>query len=335
VLAKTVRALVADGAPGALIVIRSPGRTDRAVAGLGRINPRTPLRGVDRYRVASVTKTFVATVVLQLAAEKKRALDDPEERWLPGLVPKGNKITLRQLLSHTSGLFDYDSDAKWQAARLAKPGRIWSPRELVAIATSHRPLFPPGKSWSYSNTNYVLLGLVVEAVTGHSLGVELQRRIFGNLALRSTSYPTKTAIPGRFAHGYFVSPGPPVPRPRGTLIDVSSLASPSAWGAGQIVSNANDLATFFRALLGGRLLPPAQLAAMKTLVPGYDYGLGLAATPTACGRAYGHNGDFPGWRTLVLASPNGKRVLVVMVNIKGKVSWTRLIGDAQAAFCSG
>jgi D-alanyl-D-alanine carboxypeptidase len=328
---ETVRLLVADGAPGALAVVRTPGKTDRAVAGLGRTQPPVRRRSVDRFRVASVTKTFVATVVLQLAAEQKLTIDDPVERWLPGLVPKGSAITLRQLMNHTSGLFDYDADKKWQAARIANPRRIWTPRELVAIAMSHRPLFAPGKGWSYSNTNYVLLGLVVEAVTRHSLGVELQRRVFGKLALRSTSYPLKTLLGGRFAHGYFVS-RPPLKAPRGTLLDVNA-ASPSAWGAGQIVSNAGDLITFFAALLGGRLLPPAQLAAMETLVPGHDYGLGLAVTQTPCGTAYGHNGDFPGYRTVVLASQRGKRVAVVMVNITGKVSWGRLFTDAQDIFC--
>jgi D-alanyl-D-alanine carboxypeptidase len=332
ILEETVSALVSDGSPGALAVVRTPAGTDRAAAGVGRIKPQVRLRSIDRFRVASVTKTFVATVVLQLAAEQKLTLEDPVERWLPGLVPNGSGITLRELLNHTSGLFDYDSDKDWQAARFAKPSRIWSPRELVKIATSHPPLFPPGKRWSYSNTNYVLLGLVVEAVTGHALGAELQKRLFGRLALRSTSYPLKTAMRGRFAHGYFVS-RPPLPRPRGTLIDVSSIASPSAWGAGQIVSNADDLVTFFRALLGGRLLPSALLAAMKTSVPGYDYGLGLAIIRMPCGTAYGHNGDFPGWRTVVLASPNGKHVIVLMVNIKGKVSWEQVFLGAQDLYC--
>jgi D-alanyl-D-alanine carboxypeptidase len=337
ILTETVTALVADGSPGALAVVRTPGRTDRAVAGLARIKPQVPLRSSDRFRVASLTKTFVATVVLQLAAEQKLTLDDSVEKWLPGLVPNGSAITLRQLLNHTSGLFDYDSDRDWQAARLAKPGRIWSPRELVKIATSHPPVFAPGAGWSYSNTNYILLGLVVEAVTDKSLASELQRRLFRRLALRSTSYPTKTAMRGRFVHGYFVSRAP-IPGPRGTLIDVSSLLSPSAWGAGQIVSNADDLVTFLRALLGGRLLPAALLKEMKTSLPGpalYDYGLGLMIFDSACGKAYGHIGAFPGYRTVAVASADGKRVAVVMINIDIEAATNRLVADAQDVFCFG
>jgi D-alanyl-D-alanine carboxypeptidase len=328
----TVRRLVADGSPGAIALVRTEAGTTRAVAGLARITPRVRLRSVDRYRVASVTKTFVATVVLQLAAEGKLGLDDTVERRLPGLVPNGGSITLRQLLNHTSGLFDYDSDREWQAARLARPGRVWTPRELVGVATSHPPLFKPGSRWAYSNTNYILLGLVVEAVTGRPLAEQLEQRLFRRLALRSTSYPTRTAIGGRFAHGYVVS-RPPIPRPRGTLIDVSSLLSPSAWGAGQIVSNARDVAAFYAALLGGRLLQPTMLATMKTPVAGYDYGLGLAVFHTPCGKAFGHNGDIAGYRTVALSTPNGRRVAVVMINIDLKVTWGRLLADAQEVFC--
>jgi D-alanyl-D-alanine carboxypeptidase len=326
--------LVADGAPGAIALVRTEAGTKRAVAGLARISPRVRLRSVDRYRVASVTKSFVATVVLQLAAEGKLGLGDTVERRLPGLVPNGAGITLHQLLDHTSGLFDYDRDKKWQAARFARPGRVWTPRELVGVATAHPPLFKPGSRWAYSNTNYILLGLVVEAVTGRSLATQLEQRLFRRLALRSTSYPTRTAIGGRFAHGYLVS-RPPIPRPPGTLIDVSTLVSPSAWGAGQIVSSAGDVAAFYAALLGGRLLQPGMLTAMKTPVAGYDYGLGLTIFHTPCGKAFGHNGDIPGYRTVALSTPNGRRVTVVMVNVDRKVTWPRLLADAQEVFCTG
>jgi D-alanyl-D-alanine carboxypeptidase len=267
-LERIVSGLVMAGAPGALAVVRTPTRIDRAASGVASIKPRSRLRSTDRYRIASVTKTFVATVVLQLAAEGRLALTDSVERWLPGLVPNGKSITLHQLLNHTSGIFDYDEDAKWVAARFANPGREWAPRKLVAIATSHPPHFSPGNGWSYSNTNYVLLGLVVEKITRHSLGRELQARLFGPLALRATSYPAGARLGGRYAHGYLVGK-PPLPVPRGSLLDVSTLLSPSAWGAGQIVSSASDVTAFFAALLKGRLLPPALLKAMKAPVAGY------------------------------------------------------------------
>jgi D-alanyl-D-alanine carboxypeptidase len=334
-LQRLVGRLVASGAPGAVAVVRTPTGTRRAAAGLARLRPRVRMQANDRFRVASVTKTFVATVVLQLAAQGRLRLDDSVERWLPGLIPRGGATTLRQLLGHTSGLFDYDDDRAWVRKRIANPRREWSPRELVAIATSHPPLFAPGKKWSYSNTNYVVLGLVVEAATGRTLRRELEERIFKRLGLGATSYPAGTAIPGRFAHGYIGS-GSSVPLPPGKLLDVSTRLTPSAWGAGQIVSNGDDLTRFLSALLRGRLLPAGRLAAMKADVMGADYGLGLRIAFTPCGTAYGHDGDIPGYRTIAWATSNGRRAASVMVNVDTThVSWDELDSLARTALCSG
>jgi D-alanyl-D-alanine carboxypeptidase len=339
VLQRIVTQLVRNGAPGALAVVRTPTGVHRAASGFAELEPRIAMQAVDRFRIASVTKTFVAAVVLELAAEGRLTLDDSVERWLPGLVPEGRSITLRELLNHTSGLYNYVDDPAFVAARIADPGRVWSPRELVAVATSHPPNFPPGTGWSYSNTNYVLLGLVVERVTGRTLADELRTRIFQPLALASTSFPTGTEIDAPYAHAYLVS-RPPLPFPAGTLIDISTIVSPSAWGAGQIVSTADDVTRFFGALLGGRLLPRHELAAMKTqVVPyvmPYGYGLGLRVTYTRCGQAYGHDGDFVAYRNIVWATANGRRVASIMVNIdETRLSWDRLEAAAEAALCSG
>jgi len=175
---------------------------------------------------------------------------------------------------------------------------------------------------------------VVEAATRKTLASELRTRLFGPLRLSSTSFPVGTAIPGRFAHGYFVSRRP-LPFLPGTLIDVSTIVSPSAWGAGQIVSNADDVTRFFVALLRGRLLPAAQLASMKTEVAGRNYGLGLRITHTACGRAFGHDGDVPGYRNIVWATTDGRRVASVMVNIDAtRVPWDKLESAVRTALCS-
>jgi D-alanyl-D-alanine carboxypeptidase len=214
-----------------------------------------------------VTKTFVATVVLQLVGEGKAQLSDPVEHWVPGLVPQGRAIALRELPNHTSGLYDYTDDPAYTRARIANPRRVWQPRQLVTIAVRHKPLFHPGSDWAYSNTNYVLLGLVVEAVTGRSLVDELLSRIFRPLGPSSTAYPFGTTLGGRVVHGY-VRNIPGVPIPRGRTLDVTSRVAPNGWGAGQIVSNAGDLTRFYAGLLGGRLLPPPQLAAMKIAVRG-------------------------------------------------------------------
>jgi D-alanyl-D-alanine carboxypeptidase len=336
VLQRTVTQLVRDGAPGALAVVRTPTGVRRATAGLASIDPRVPMQPADRYRIASVTKTFVATVVLQLAAEGKLTLGDSVEHWLPGLVPGGQSITLRELLNHTSGLYDFVDDPAFTASRIADPGREWSPLELVAVATSHPPKFAPGTGWWYSNTNYVLLGLVIEAVTGRPLGDVLRTRIFGPLGLAATSFPTGTAMDQPFAHAYLVS-RPPLPFPAGTLIDISTTVSPSAiWAAGQIVSTADDVTRFFAALMRGRLLTRRELSQMKTTVPPYGYGLGLRTTYTRCGKAYGHEGDFVAYRTIVLATSNGRRAAAVLINIDdSRVSQDELEAAAESALCSG
>jgi D-alanyl-D-alanine carboxypeptidase len=335
-LRRIVRRLVAGGAPGALAFVRSPGGTTGVAAGYADLDTRTPMRAADGFRIASVTKTFVATVVLELEAEGRLEIDEPVERWLPGLVPNGSAITIRELLNHTSGLFDYSEDDAHTQAVIADPGRRWSPHELLSVAFAHPPLFRPGTSWFYANTNYVVLGLLVEAVTGRPLGQELQARIVDPLQLGATSFDVDTAIHDPFAHGY-IGPHPGLPIAAGTLLDITALLSPSfVWGAGNMASNAADVTRFFVALLRGRLLPPAQLAEMKTgSAVNSNYGLGLRKAYTLCGTAYSHEGDFPGYRNVVWVTPDGRRAADVMVNIDAThVSWDRLQAAAQDALCS-
>jgi D-alanyl-D-alanine carboxypeptidase len=333
-LPQIVRQLTRDGAPGALAVVRTPAGSTRAEAGLARRRPRTAMAAGDRFRVASITKTFVATVVLQLVAEQRIGLDDSVERWLPGLVPNGSAITVRRLLDHTSGLSDYETDRRFVKAVLAHPRRAWPPRTLVEIATAHPPLFAPGRGWSYSNTNYILLGLVVEAATGTTIEREVERRVFDPLTLAQTAFPRTPKLPGRHAHGYIGHAT--LPRLR-SLVDATSAVTPSiAWAAGAIVSDGDDLTRFFAKLLGGRLLPAPLLAAMKTPAPGLSYGLGLMVVDTWCGPAYGHVGVAAGYRTVVYARPDGSRVALVMINVDGTyVAQGELEAAAETAFCGG
>jgi D-alanyl-D-alanine carboxypeptidase len=288
------------------------------------------MRAAVHYRIGSVTKTFVAAVVLQLAAEGRLRLDDPVERWLPGLVPNGAVITLRMLLNHTSGLYNYSDDPTLLAEFRGDELGRWTPRELLSFAFSHPPLFAPGSSSSYSNTGYVVLGLVVEAITGTPLDAVLRERLFQPLRLRATSFPSGTGLQEPAAHGYELRDK--------RLLDLTPLYNPSiAWAAGQMVSNAADLTTFFAALMNGRLLPAALLKQMKAgpaPTTGWIAGLGLLTTRTPCGVAYGHGGDIPGWHGEVLATADGRRIAVVMVNYDP----ARLEGRfaaAPAALCSG
>lgn len=317
-------AVVAAGVPGAIVVVRNGNRTVRLASGYGNLARRTPMRASDRFRVGSETKTFVSTVVLQLVGERKLTLADNVERWLPGLVPGGRHITIRQLLNHTSGLFDYTEGASFER-QVDTPRKVWSPRRLVAIGTTHKPLFPPGAQHAYSNTGYILLGLIVEKVTGHSLDSELRGRIFHPLGLRETSFDSKPDIAGRYAHGYTR-----FHKPR--LTDISAVSPSVEWAAGAIVSNADDLIRFHRALLRGRLLRPLLLAAMETTVApplagGHQtYGLGIIRSRYGpCGVFWGHGGETFGYETFTDSRSDGKRDLVIAVNADGSVRGERAL----------
>lgn len=313
----SVDELVAAGAPGAVLLVRDGAKSTVFSAGVADLATSRPIRARDRYRIASLTKTFTATVVLQLVAEGRLRMSDSIERWLPGLVPNGRNITIRHLLGHTSGLFDFEQDP-----RLVEPyldgdlGHYWSAKERLALATSHEPLYPPGQTTTstYSNTNYTVLGLIVEAATHRAIGSQLGRRIFEPLGLSATSYPVRrTTIDGSHAHGYFLLGRPP-------LADVTEFSPSIAGAGGAIVSTVEDVAAFYRALLSGRLLEPAQLKAMKTTLPvngdlGQQYGLGIERVDTACGPAWGHSGGFPGYLTYAWSSESGARQSVLMVNI--------------------
>jgi D-alanyl-D-alanine carboxypeptidase len=312
--AKIGRALadmIEAGAPGAVVVFRDGSRTLRMTAGVADTKRKTPMRVGDRFRIGSVTKSFVAVVVLQLVGERRLSLGDTVERWLPGLVPNGENITVRQLLDHTSGLYDYTEDKRLVGPYLRGDfGHVWSPKALVGLATDHKPLFAPGKRWSYSNTNYILLGLVVRAVTGKPVTDELRRRIIARLGLHDTSLDAQARIAGSHAHGYSL-----VGRPSPT--DVSRVSPTWAWTAGAITSTADDVLRFYRALFRGRLLQPRLLHLMEVTVDtGHDvrYGLGLFRTRLPCGVVWGHNGNFPGYLAYAFNSRDGRRQLVVLVN---------------------
>ncbi|MFE9683193.1 serine hydrolase domain-containing protein [Streptomyces sp. NPDC002701] len=318
-----VDAIMRTGTVGVVARSTGPRGVRYATGGVADRETGEVPRPGDRFRVASATKTFVATVVLQLVGEGRLSLDDTVEHWLPGAVSgngnDGGAITVRQLLQHTSGLFDYTADfpefastAGYQAGRYT----TWSPEELVAIATRHAPAFEPGAAWGYSNTNYILAGMIIQKVTGHSWEREVGERVIHPLGLRDTLAPTTYArIPGRHLRGYssFEEARP--------AIDVTEF-NPSAGGAaGSMVSTTADLTRFFRALLGGRLLRPAELAEMRTTVPapeldpawpGVRYGLGLMEVPLSCGGAYySHGGDLPGYTTRDGVSADGRRAVVL------------------------
>ena len=302
-----IKRVVSDGVPGALVLVRDGDRTRTAAVGLADLAPSRQLRTDDRFRIGSVTKTFLATIVLQLAAEQRLRLDDPVARWLPGLLPDGERITIRDLLAHRSGLPDVADDPEV----LNGSRSDWPPRRLVALVARRPRIAAPGGAFHYSSTNYLVLGLLVERVTGRSLGAELRRRIVGPLGLTDTTYEPRP-LARRHVHGYRLASHQGVVDPAAAPRDLEARSARWAGASGDLVSSARDLARFLAALLGGHLLPARELRAMEAVNP--RYGLGLAVYPTRCGLAWGHTGNLNGVLTIAWSTRDGRRQAVLMAN---------------------
>ncbi|MER5640371.1 serine hydrolase domain-containing protein [Kitasatospora sp. NPDC002227] len=333
------------GAVGAIAELRDHGRAVwRGGSGLRELGGTAPAPVDGRFRAGSVTKTFVATVLLQLCAEGKVGLDEGIERYLPGVVPGGAGITVRQVLSHTAGIFDFTEDSRFAADTEAQQEqllatdrwRTWTSPQLIAVATAHAPYFAPGQGWHYSNTDYLLIAEVIEKVSGHDWRTEVSRRVLQPLGLRQTSLPgTSTTIPGPHAHGYLaLSSGP---------ADITELNPSMAGAAGELISTTEDLTRFNAALLGGRLLAPAQLAAMTSTVPAdaeppTEYGLGLMKLSLSCGAVWGHPGGIYGYTTYVFGNRAGTRELAISATPYDPVKSARLtptvIALIDRAFCA-
>jgi D-alanyl-D-alanine carboxypeptidase len=337
--------LVRDGVPGAIAMTRDGDRRQHATAGVADLATQEPINAADRFRIGSNTKAYVSTVVLQLAAERRLRLDDTVQRWLPGLVPNGDAISVRQLMNHTSGLPDY-VDLPFYQQLLKAPLTTYRPVELVRRAVARPPLFAPGTGWSYSNTNYLLLGLIVAAadrvpawLQTAAPALEIYRRVIVPLHLWDTSFPlTDPDIHGPRANGYAIDLPPDWGLP--AILDTTRMNPSWAWTAGAMVSTVDDLADFHRALFSGRLLRPAQQRELLTTVPagdGVEYGLGVFKLQMPCGAAWGHNGGTPSHVSTSLMSPDGARQAVLMVT-RDANTWTEQIAADHAnallvAFC--
>ncbi|QLY30179.1 beta-lactamase family protein [Nocardia huaxiensis] len=336
-----------DRLPGAQVVVSAHGRVLRMSAGAGDLERRTPFPDDARVRIGSNTKTFVATVMLQLAGEGKVELDAPVERYLPGVVQgpgiDGRRITIRNLLQHTSGLPEYAAEFGADP----RPGQVdmsteqarWSRADVAEVVRNVLTApadFEPGARWAYSNTNYAVAGMVIEKVTGGSLGAEIMRRIIEPLGLHDTYYPDpdETAIRGSHPLGYKDIDG--------RLVDYTDQNVSLAGAAGAMVSTGADLNRFFTVLLAGELLPPAQLAEMKTTVPldasdsTLGYGLGLLRTRLSCGKdSWGHGGDIDGFETRGGVTGDGRSATVsvnqVPANSQGTADVLRVV---DAALCA-
>ena len=324
---QAVRAAVQDGVPGVTLTARNGRSSWSTTAGVGNLRTHAPRSADDRYRVGSITKTFVSTVVLQLEAEGRLSLDDTVDKWLPGVVHghghDGSRVTLRQLLNHTSGIFDYTSDETFGRTYFLKDGFFehrydtLAPGQLVAIAMAHEPDFAPGASWNYSNTNYVLAGMVIQKVTGRPYGEEIRHRIIDPLHLTATSVPgTRVSVPGPSSRAYSKL----AETATGPTYDVTRLNPSLASSAGEMISDSADLDRFYSALLKGRLLPPKQLKEMKTTVPvegipNAGYGLALIDRKLSCGvHVWGHDGGIHGSSSVAVTTADGRHSLAFNFN---------------------
>jgi D-alanyl-D-alanine carboxypeptidase len=338
---KAMEAAVDAGVPGVTATAKDGRSTWSATAGVGNLKTGKPRSADDRYRVGSITKTFVATVLLQLEAEGRLSLDDTVQEWLPGLVTgnghDGSRITLRQLLNHTSGIFNYTADEDFGRTYFLKDGFFEhrydtkKPEELVALAMTHKPDFEPGTSWNYSNTNFVLAGMVIEKATGRPYGDAVRDRIIKPLHLTATSVPgTRVTVPGPSSRAYSKL----AETATGPTYDVTKINPSIAYSAGEMISNSTDLGRFYSALLSGKLLPREQLAEMTTTVPVNEatgYGLGLMKSELSCGvTVWGHGGGIHGSISEAITTKDGRRSLAF--NLNG--DWSGDTGAViEAEFC--
>lgn len=330
-----LRTAQGQGAPGALARVDDRGTVREAVTGVADRSTGRALRAADRFRIGSVTKVFSAVVLLQLVDERKLVLDAPVNRYLPGLLPDG-RITVRHVLSHRSGLYDYSNDMFAQSVSgfEAVRTKVFTYRQLVALSLKHARTTAPGGPYSYSNANFVVAGMLIEKLTGHPVAAEYQKRIIAPLKLADTSYVhPATGLPGRYARGYLTPDRAGAP-----LVDATRQTVSWAQSAGAIVSDARDLGTFLSALMGGRLMSAAALRQMQSWTPAGNsqaYGLGLRRRDLSCGvSVYGHTGAVQGYYSYAFTTKDGRRSLAAFANVSnsGKVHAT-MLRTLESAFC--
>ena len=329
--------------PGAVVLLRTPQGDFTAASGTTQLNTTNPPRANTHFRIASNTKTMTAAVIMLLAQHGKLELEDPVSKYVPG-VPNGDTITIAQLLEMRSGLYNYTNDPMISEIIDTNPAKVWTPAELLAIAFAHPTNFPPGKEYEYNNTNYLLLGLVAEKADGKPLAQVMHDRLFRPLKLRETELPASTVsiIPEPYSHGYLSRVGDAVLRRRlvgeppyspkvqaaaraGTLLpkDYTGVNHSFAQAAGGVISTADDLATWTKALVAGRVLNPAYqrrwLDSGKPEDPskpeGQKYGYGIAQLSWGPNTIYFHGGETPGYNSKISYDPANDMTLIVWTNL--------------------
>jgi D-alanyl-D-alanine carboxypeptidase len=296
--------------PGVFIALYVPGYAPYVKSvGYANLPAKTPFRMPDKFRIGSNTKTFVVTVLLQLADEHKLSLDDPIGKFNIGVkVPNGNNITIRQLCDMRSGLFEAYNTPQFNKLNITPQTRL-APQTLVRWATMQKPLFAPGAKWNYSNTNYVILGLIIEAVTHDTVGNEIRKRLIQPMGLTDTTFPDDAAMPAPYAHGYGLTK-------QHTWEDVTVDIPPSlTWAAGGMISTVPDMTRWVKSYVRGTMNSKASQAQRLRCIPtglgpNLNFGLGIG-----CSNGwYGYTGGLPGYNTGAYYMPSKDITLIAFVN---------------------
>lgn len=295
-------------APGVIVGLSASGKGTYVRAfGVADKATGAPMKPDLSMRIGSETKTFTVTALLELVDQGKAGLDDPIAKYVDG-VPNGDRITLRDLAGMRSGLYDYSDDKAFSKALITNPRRPFTPRELLAYSFEHPVQFQPGARFQYSNTNIILLGLVVEKVGGLPLHEFIQRNVLEPAGLRHTVLPTGAAFPNPHAHGYTNQTA------SGAVEDATDWNPSWGWAAGAMISNLQDLRAWARVLATGTLLTPKtqaeRLRTRPTTIPGAGYGLGVFNVRSWIG----HNGSLPGYQSLTVYLPEEQATLVILIN---------------------
>ncbi|MCP1310835.1 serine hydrolase domain-containing protein [Paenibacillus tyrfis] len=300
-----------DNIPGVIVTVKKGDASWSYASGEANIEKNHKVDADSTFRIGSTSKSFVATVALQLAGEKKLSLDDTVEKWLPGLVKgngfDGNNIKIRQLLNHTSGIPDYLTP-EFKTNLLANPGENYTAEQLIARGLELKPV----TGWQYSNTNTVIMGLIIQKVTGETYAEQIKKRIIEPLQLKRTFLPgSSTDIPKKHARGYLNTGD--------KLVDITVLNPSFTNAAGEMISTGEDMTTFFRALLGGKLLTPEMQKEMLTSTadsPLGRYGLGIHGTKLPDGTiVWGHGGGIPGFTNFAGGTEDGQHVISININV--------------------
>jgi D-alanyl-D-alanine carboxypeptidase len=325
--------------PGAVVMIRTPQGSYTAAVGTTELGKQTPPDAKTHFRIASNTKTMTAALVVLLAQDGKLKFTDPVTDYVPD-VPNGSEITVADLLTMRSGLYNYTNSPELAATLDADPAKAWTPQEALAIAFAHPPNAAPNTEYEYDNTNYALLGLIAEKAGGHPLAEQFQDRLFGPLGLQQTSLPAvdDTAIPAPYSHGYmyggsmYAMVDDPYPddikaaAKAGTLkpTDYTNQNPSYAHAAGGAISTAGDIETWIRSLVSGKVFnADYQRQWLDSVQPedpakpdGQKYGYGISYqrfTPTAA--MYYHGGELPGFNSFMGYDPDNDVSLVIWTNL--------------------